>query len=81
RGKYFGRVPIEVDVKLKVVDAYNSAGVMIDAIRGTKIAIDRGVTGQLDSVSAYCIKHPPEQKPNHEAKTSFMDFVEGKNER
>ena len=46
RGKYFGRVPVELDVKLKVVDAYNSAGVMIDAIRGTKIAIDRGVTGQ-----------------------------------
>ena len=36
RGKYFGNVPIELDVKLKVVDAYNSAGVMIDAIRGTK---------------------------------------------
>jgi len=81
RGKYFGRVPIEVDVKLKVVDAYNSAGVMIDAIRGTKIAIDRGVTGQLDSVSAYCFKHPPVQKPYLEAKTSFMEFVEGKIER
>jgi myo-inositol-1-phosphate synthase len=81
RGKYFGRVPVEVDVKLKVVDAYNSAGVMIDAIRGTKIAIDRGVTGQLDSVSAYCFKHPPVQKPYLEAKTSFMEFVEGKIER
>lgn len=81
RGKYFGRVPIEVDVKLKVVDAYNSAGVMIDAIRGTKIAIDRGLTGQLDSVSAYCFKHPPLQKPYLEAKNSFMEFVQGKIER
>ena len=81
RGRYFGKVPIEVDVKLKVVDAYNSAGVMIDAIRGTKIAIDRGITGQLDSVSAYCFKHPPVQKPYMEAKSSFMEFVEGKRER
>lgn len=81
RGRYFGKVPIEVDVKLKVVDAYNSAGVMIDAIRGTKIAIDRGITGQLESVSAYCFKHPPVQKPYLEAKNSFMDFIEGKKER
>jgi myo-inositol-1-phosphate synthase len=81
RGKYFGRVPVEVDVKLKVVDAYNSAGVMIDAIRGTKIAIDRGITGQLDSVSAYCFKHPPVQKSYLEAKNSFMEFIEGKRER
>ena len=81
RGRYFGKVPVEVDVKLKVVDAYNSAGVMIDAIRGTKIAIDRGITGQLDSVSAYCFKHPPVQRPYVEAKNSFMEFVEGKRER
>jgi myo-inositol-1-phosphate synthase len=81
RGRYFGGVPVEVDVKLKVVDAYNSAGVMIDAIRGTKIAIDRGVTGQLDSVSAYCFKHPPVQKPYLEAKNSFMEFIDGKRER
>ncbi|HEY7227152.1 MAG TPA: inositol-3-phosphate synthase [Nitrososphaeraceae archaeon] len=81
RGRYFGKVPVEVDVKLKVVDAYNSAGVMIDAIRGTKLAIDRGITGQLDSVSAYCFKHPPIQKPYLEAKNSFMEFIEGKIQR
>jgi len=81
RGIYFGKVPVEVDVKLKVVDAYNSAGVMIDAIRGTKMAIDRGITGQLDSVSAYCFKHPPVQMPYLEAKNSFMEFIEGKTQR
>lgn len=81
RGRYFGKVPVEVDVKLKVVDAYNSAGVMIDAIRGTKMAIDRGITGQLDSVSAYCFKHPPVQRPYLEAKNSFMEFIEGKIQR
>ena len=81
KGKYFGDVPLEVDVKLKVVDAYNSAGVMIDAIRATKIAIDRGVSGSLDSVSAYCFKHPPIQMSYSEAKKNFMEFVEGKRER
>lgn len=81
RGKYFGNVPIELDVKLKVVDAYNSAGVMIDAIRGTKIAIHRGINGSLESISAYCFKHPPVQMSYSEAKTRFMEFIEGRRER
>ena len=81
RGKYFGNVPIELDVKLKVVDAYNSAGVMIDAIRGTKLAIDRGTSGTLESISAYCFKHPPVQMSYSDAKDRFMEFIEGKRER
>ena len=81
RGKYFGNVPIELDVKLKVVDAYNSAGVMIDAIRGTKIAIDRGTSGPLESVSGYCFKHPPVQMSYSDAINKFMQFIEGKRER
>ena len=81
RGKYFGNVPIELDVKLKVVDAYNSAGVMIDAIRGTKLAIDRGTSGPLESISAYCFKHPPVQMTYSDAKDRFMEFIEGKRER
>lgn len=81
RGKYFGNVPIELDVKLKVVDAYNSAGVMIDAIRGTKIAIDRGINGPLESISAYCFKHPPVQMSYSEAINKFMQFIDGKKER
>lgn len=81
RGKYFGNVPIELDVKLKVVDAYNSAGVMIDAIRGTKLAIDRGTNGPLESISAYCFKHPPVQMSYSDAKDRFMEFIEGKRER
>jgi myo-inositol-1-phosphate synthase len=81
RGKYFGNVPIELDVKLKVVDAYNSAGVMIDAIRGTKIAIDRGINGPLESISAYCFKHPPVQMSYSDAINKFMQFIEGKKER
>ncbi|MDQ5868962.1 MAG: inositol-3-phosphate synthase [Thermoproteota archaeon] len=81
RGKYFGNVPIELDVKLKVVDAYNSAGGMIDAIRGTKLAIDRGTNGPLESISAYCFKHPPVQMSYSDAKDRFMEFIEGKRER
>jgi myo-inositol-1-phosphate synthase len=81
RGKYFGNVPIELDVKLKVVDAYNSAGVMIDAIRGTKTAIDRGTSGPLESISGYCFKHPPVQMSYSDAINRFMQFIEGKRER
>lgn len=81
KGEYFGRIPVELDVKLKVVDAYNSAGVMIDAVRCTKLAIERGIAGPLESISAYCFKHPPVQLPYTEAKANFMEFVEGKRER
>lgn len=81
KGQYFGGIPVELDLKLKVVDAYNSAGVMIDAVRATKIAIDRGISGPLESISAYCFKHPPVQLPYSVAKTNFLEFVEGKRER
>jgi myo-inositol-1-phosphate synthase len=78
RGKYFGNIPVEVDVKLRVVDAYNSAGIMIDAIRGAKVALDRNISGSLESVSAYCFKHPPLQMSYNQAKKNFIDFVDGK---
>jgi myo-inositol-1-phosphate synthase len=81
KGRYFGNTPILMDVKLHVVDAYNSAGVMIDAIRGTKLALERKVSGPLESISAYCFKHPPVQMSYNDAKQSFLDFVEGKIER
>ena len=78
KGRYFGNIPVTIDVKLRVVDAYDSAGVMVDAIRGTKIALNRGVAGPLEAISAYCFKHPPVQMPYHEAKKAFLDFVNGK---
>lgn len=77
RGKKFGNIPIELDLKLRVADAYNSAGIMIDAIRATKIAIDRGISGSLESVSAYCFKHPPIQMSYTKAKENFVEFVNG----
>ncbi len=81
KGRYFGNTPVEINVKLNVIDAYNSAGVMIDAIRGARIALDRSVAGPLTSISAYCFKHPPEQMSYTDAKKAFVEFVEGKRER
>ncbi|MGI0090877.1 MAG: inositol-3-phosphate synthase [Nitrososphaerales archaeon] len=81
KGRYFGNIPLTIDLKLHVIDAYDSAGVMVDAIRGTKIGLDRGVAGPLESISAYCFKHPPVQMPYNEAKHAFLEFVQGKRER
>ena len=78
KGKKFGRLPIELDLKLRVADAYNSAGIMIDAIRATKLGIDRNLSGVLKSISAYCFKHPPLQMPYNIAKSNFLDFIENK---
>jgi myo-inositol-1-phosphate synthase len=78
RGKKFGHIPIELDLKLRVADAYNSGGIMIDAIRATKIGLDRGLSGVLESVSAYCFKHPPIQMPYTQAKEKFLQFINGK---
>ena len=81
KGRYFGGSIVKVDVKLHVVDAYDSGGVMVDAIRGTKLALDRGVAGQLTSLSAFCFKHPPIQMPYPAAKSAFESFTAGKKER
>ncbi len=81
KGRYFGGTPVEIDVKLHVVDAYDSAGVMVDAIRGTKLALDRGIKGELTSLSAFCFKHPPKQMAYPEAKAAFEEFIDGKRER
>jgi myo-inositol-1-phosphate synthase len=81
KGKYFGGTTVRLDVKLHVVDAYDSAGVMVDAIRGTKVALDRRVSGPLTSLSAFCFKHPPIQMPYSDAKAAFESFSSGKLER
>jgi len=81
KGRYFGGAPVTLDVKLHVVDAFNSAGIMIDAIRGVKLALERGIAGPLNSLSGYCFKHPPQQMTYQEARMNFLEFVEGKRER
>ena len=81
KGRYFGNIPLTIDLKLHVIDAYDSAGVMVDAIRGTKVGLSRGVKGPLESISAYCFKHPPVQMPYNDAKQAFLEFVQGKRDR
>jgi len=80
-GRYFGDTPVKIDLKLDVWDAPNSAGVVIDAIRATKIALDRGISGPLTSISSFCFKHPPIQMPYEEAKFCVEEFIKGKRER
>ncbi len=79
KGRSFADFPVTIEVKLTVDDKSMFAGAMIDAIRGTKIALDRGVKGVVPSVSAFFFKHPPIQAPNDvEAKKWFEEFIEGK---
>lgn len=80
-GEHFGGVPMSVEVKLEVEDSPNSAGSAIDAIRCAKLAKDRGIGGPLLSISAYTMKHPPKQFPDHIARQMVLEFIEGKRER
>lgn len=81
KGRYFGNTPFTIDVKLNVWDAPNSAGVVIDAVRAAKIALDRGISGPLTSISAYAFKHPPVQAPYQVAKQWVEEFIRGERER
>jgi myo-inositol-1-phosphate synthase len=81
RGRKFGDIPLTIDVKLSVEDSPNSAGVVIDAIRAVKLALDRGVGGPLIGVSAYFFKHPPTQMSDPEARQAVEDFIVGGRER
>lgn len=80
-GRGFGNVPLTLDVKLSVEDAPNSGGVMIDAIRCMKLALDRKIGGPLYSISAFAMKSPPIQYTDTEAKKMVEEFIEGRKER
>jgi len=80
-GKAFGDVPLTAELKLEVWDSPNSAGIIIDAIRAAKIALDRKIGGPLFSISSYLMKSPPKQYPDHEAKQAVEDFIAGKLDR
>ncbi len=77
-GKLFGDVPMHLDIRLSVEDSPNSAGVVIDAIRCCKLALDRKTGGVLYSPSAYFMKHPPRQFTDDEAFRLTEDFIKGK---
>ncbi|MEK7784943.1 MAG: inositol-3-phosphate synthase, partial [Chloroflexota bacterium] len=80
-GTTFGNVPLNVEVKLEVWDSPNSAGVVIDAVRCAKLALDRGVGGALYSPSSYFMKTPPQQYTDDIARQRTEDFISGKVER
>lgn len=75
--KLFGDVPAYIDLKLSVEDSPNSAGVVVDAIRVAKIALDRKIGGPILPASAYFMKHPPEQMRDVEAREKLEEFIKG----
>ncbi|MFW6147426.1 MAG: inositol-3-phosphate synthase [Thermodesulfobacteriota bacterium] len=77
-GKLFGDIPMELELRLSVEDSPNSGGVVIDAIRCCKIALERGKGGILFSPSSYFMKHPPRQFTDDEAFQLTEDFIQGK---
>ncbi len=80
-GRNFGDAPVSLEYKLEVWDSPNSAGVIIDAIRAAKIALDRGVGGPILSASSYFMKSPPEQYNDDIAKEKVEQFIRGEVER
>jgi myo-inositol-1-phosphate synthase len=76
-GRGFGGVPLELELRLSVQDSPNSAGVVIDAIRCAKLALDRGLGGPLVRPSAYLMKSPPQQMRDDEARQALDAFIEG----
>ena len=76
-GTTFGNVPLNLELKLEVWDSPNSAGVVIDAIRCAKLALDRGMGGALYAPSSYFMKTPPEQYTDNEARRRTEAFITG----
>jgi myo-inositol-1-phosphate synthase len=76
-GRAFGDVPLNLEYKLEVWDSPNSAGVIIDAVRCAKIAMDRGIGGPLLGPSAYFMKSPPEQYRDDDARLAVESFIAG----
>ncbi|NUR58643.1 MAG: inositol-3-phosphate synthase [Catenulispora sp.] len=80
-GRAFGDVPLNLEYKLEVWDSPNSAGVIIDAVRCAKIALDRGIGGPILSASSYFMKSPPVQYFDDEARDAVEKFIRGEVER
>jgi myo-inositol-1-phosphate synthase len=76
-GRQWANIPYNMEVRLEVDDKANSAGIVIDAIRLAKIALDRGIGGPIKPASAYLMKHPIEQMADVKAKADCESFVAG----
>jgi myo-inositol-1-phosphate synthase len=74
-GRTFGDVPLNVELKLEVWDSPNSAGVVIDAVRLVKLALDRGISGTLEGPSSYLMKSPPIQYHDDQARELTEEFI------
>jgi myo-inositol-1-phosphate synthase len=74
----FGDVPMNLELRLSVEDSPNSAGVAIDAIRCAKLGLDRGLAGPLKAISAFTMKHPPEQLRDSDARDALEAFIAGR---
>jgi len=79
-GRIFGGAPVRVDITMFVEDGNNSAGILADCIRISKIAKDRKIGGVLQSACSFFSKHPPEQLDDTVAKNNLVEFIEGKRE-
>jgi myo-inositol-1-phosphate synthase len=76
-GTTFGNVPLNIELKLEVWDSPNSAGVVIDAVRCARLALDRGMGGALIGPSSYFMKSPPQQFTDAEARQRTLKFIRG----
>ncbi|MBD8871016.1 inositol-3-phosphate synthase [Nocardioides donggukensis] len=76
-GRAFGDVPLNMEYKLEVWDSPNSAGIIIDAVRAAKIALDRGVGGPIIPASTYLMKSPPVQMPDDLGRAELEKFIRG----
>jgi myo-inositol-1-phosphate synthase len=74
-GRSFGDVPLTIELKLEVWDSPNSAGVVIDAVRIVKLALNHGIAGQLDGPSSYLMKSPHTQRPDPVARDMTEEFI------
>jgi myo-inositol-1-phosphate synthase len=74
-GSAFGDVPLNLELKLEVWDSPNSAGIVIDAVRFAKLALNNGLSGALEAPSAYLMKSPPKQIQDDEAHEATEKFI------
>ena len=75
-GSSFGDVPLNVELKLEVWDSPNSAGIVIDAVRLAKLALNNGIAGSLEGPSSYLMKSPPRQIQDDDAAELVEEFIE-----
>ena len=80
-GRIFGGAPVRIDITMFVEDGNNSAGIIADCIRISKIAKDRNIGGILDSTCSFMMKHPPKQLQDYIAKRHLKRFISGRRER